>query len=132
MCDDREESFSLVLESTDASVTLGQTHTSDVFIEDDDGIYSNHSSLLYNVQQAILHAYLTAISFLLLCFSVVCTIQFMNDTMVNVVEPNRDTPITLCVGVSTGLQLDRDVRFIVVTEELTDLPVEEQALRMWF
>ena len=57
-----------------------------------------------------------------------CGIQFINETMVNVNETDEDTQISLCVGVSSGVQLESEVRFIVVAEELIDMPVEQQAL----
>ena len=60
--------------------------------------------------------------------SVDCTLQFMNDTMVNVTEEDTDSQITLCISLGGDFILDRDVRFAVVAEELTNLPVDQQAL----
>ena len=59
-----------------------------------------------------------------------CTIQFMNETMIMVVEEDIDRQITLCIGIGGDLILDREVRFAVVAEELTDIPVDQQALCM--
>ena len=59
-----------------------------------------------------------------------CTIQFMNDTVIMVLEEETDSQITLCIGISGDLILDREVRFAVVAEELTDIPVDQQALCM--
>jgi hypothetical protein len=94
MCDDEEETFSLLLESSDPNVRLGPRSTAQVFITDDDE----------------------------------CTIQFMNETMIMVVEEDIDRQITLCIGIGGDLILDREVRFAVVAEELTDIPVDQQAL----
>ena len=38
MCDDEEETFSLLLESSDPNVRLGPRSTAQVFITDDDGM----------------------------------------------------------------------------------------------
>ena len=59
-----------------------------------------------------------------------CTIQFMNDTVIMVLEEDTDSQITLCIGIGGDLILDREVRFAVVAEELTDIPVDQQALCM--
>jgi hypothetical protein len=94
MCDDDEETFSLLLESSDPNVRLGPRSAAEVFITDDDE----------------------------------CTIQFMNDTVIMVLEEETDSQITLCIGIGGDLILDREVRFAVVAEELTDIPVDQQAL----
>ena len=47
-----------------------------------------------------------------------------------VVEEDIDRQITLCIGIGGDLILDREVRFAVVAEELTDIPVDQQALCM--